>query len=559
MSAPQPGFRPPPVNYQAAHHYLLGTLQQAWPNSGFLRTVGAMSGMLAFGADVAVSRHYARQREWLPENLSLPDRLAAIYAAEADRIAGRGAVAQSNAQAQSIVNVNVGPLAGERPPASRYLLEEGTQRDVDCFSCATAHFAGTEGSMRRAQHAAEREGGCGPECQQWLHLAAQEPAALLQRDWSPERIKNFPKEQQEMIGRFTPQLEELRRGLLGGKQGGDQRAALVDAAWQLKESTRFTGSGDGIDHPEVEPWVRKAEENLVVGERLRVGAFDRKTSDDLRHLRQFVGSDISDHKTLLQAADRADDVSFAAAAPAYGKLRPEDIGAMADRMHALREEFNAQRRSLTPQQQVFGALQTATPPRLPPGTAKVRPETILRFTLPTAAEAAAVTEPTDIADLQHRLSQGLEERGIRTVTRNLEANAEGSLEAYYNPETNNILLSTAIGTQQTPYSLEVRVHEAAHALVDSPTCNPRPSLSHEREEERAELATVAAMTDLAVPVELYDGTILPPGSRQVDWDDIARFDPGLARDARWAADWIVSAARGEDHALAGATCPALRG
>lgn len=558
MGAPAPGL----LNYSSAHRYLMDTVVHAWPEMKWLRPLAFTTSLLALGADVAISRHFARQPKGSHE-IDLQEQLAELYRREADKLAGH-AVAQSTsaAQAQSIVQVNLGapapqaaaPMLATSRQTSRYLMEEGNQNvDTDCFSCASAHLAGMEGGLTRAQHAAEREGECGPECQSWLHFAVQEPSALLARDWTPERVARYPQEQQDLIGRLTPQIRDVQRRIVGG----DQRQALVDATWELKEASRFTQSGDPLEHPQVDARLAAAEEHLVTGERLRVGTFDPETATALRRLRQAVSNDVTSPDALVQVADRADDVSRQANAPVYQQMRPQDLAAMADQVKALRADFLSERRRLGGDG--YHALLPKMPDRPAPGGARVSRSTIERFTLPTASEAAAVTEPTSISALTANLNRHLEERGTRVVTRNLESTAEGSLEGYYDPDTSNITLSTAVGTQETPYAYEVRVHEAAHSLLDNSACNPRPSLSHDREEERAELATVAAMTELGLPVELHDGTILPPGSRQVDWEDISRFDPGLARDARWASDWISAAARGEHGYLALEICPALRG
>jgi len=568
MAMLQPGAAP--LNYSTALHHVTDRLVTAWPEKRWLKTAGVAASILAFGADVVISRHYARVR---PESQAdLQRRLADLYRHEADLAAGRPQVAQASAeaQAQSIVNVQVGlpptevhsPVGGQAPLHSRYLMEEGNaDRDTDCFSCATAHFAGTEGALHRARFAAERDGECGPECQSWLHLAAQEPEALLGRDWTPERTARFPAEQRAMIDRLSPQLRDLQRGIVGGDP---QRQAIVDAAWELKEASRFTATDDPLDHPEVDGRIRKAEEDLVVGERLRVGAFDKDTATQIRRLRQAVGSDIVSHEKLVEVADRADDVSRAAAAPAYSRLTPEDIAQLERRAQTLRTQFIAERRRLAPVAAAQGLAMVGQIRPRRPSDAHIPRHVVEDFTLPSRKVAEEVTDRESIARHYDHLEQGIESRGVRVRYRNLPSTFDEVLFGLYNSDTNTILIDSFAKATRDPFAYQVLAHESTHALLDGPSCYDHAyeegvEYSQQPSEVRAQAASLAAMVELGMPVELDDGTELPPGEREVDWQRLeATLGPDVTRDTKWAADWIVGASRGQPTVRVGEVCPARR-
>lgn len=205
------------------------------------------------------------------------------------------------------------------------------------------------------------------------------------------------------------------------------------------------------------------------------------------------------------------------------------------------------------------------------GPGRIRQETLGRFTvpveryrLPGAELVEHATEPMTVADLARNLRQRLEERGVRIIVRDIPAPETGGgmiLAHYHRTDTGQdiITLSSAVAsTLDTPFGFSVLVHEAVHALLHNPDCWPQATRSHEREEMDTELATVAALAELELPIETYEGIVYPPGSIQVNWEEVRAFDPTAYRNVRWAADWVVRAARGEDHELAVEPCPALK-
>lgn len=218
----------------------------------------------------------------------------------------------------------------------------------------------------------------------------------------------------------------------------------------------------------------------------------------------------------------------------------------------------------------LGYLIFAPRPRLAkyaPG--RPRRETVGRFAVarwqpPSAELVEHATEPMTVGDLARNLKRRLEERGVRIIVRDIPAPETGGgviLAHYHRTPTGQdvITLSSAVAnTLDTPFGFSVLAHEAAHALLHNPECWPKVTRSHEREEQDAELVTIAALAELELPIETYEGVVYPPGSIQVSWEEVKAYDPTAYRNVRWAAEWIVRAARGEDSALAREPCPALR-
>lgn len=438
---------------------------------------------------------------------------------------------------------------------SAYLAQEGAvreDRDTGCLGCASAHLALASHMLRRAAQG-------GPDAARARRIARRELEALLAVDWTSERVAASPPRERELLSSYVPRVAELARELAEGGHTGE----LVGAWAQVDEAARFARE-DGVRHREVETRLARAEELLVAAE--RAGDLAPAASADpeaarqvlrrVRRLRQRLRPGALDGPSEVEAvAEELADV-VAVAEELYPPRDGERTGAeQAERAEALRADY---RRDLAGLHPVYHTLAGAQAPGRHTGSARVGAQAAMWFEAPTAREVRAVTAPEDVAALAGRIRAALEERGVRVVTRNLESTPEGSLEGLYDVDAGNIVLSTAVRLEAgTPYSLEVLAHEAAHALLHSPECQPAPSRYHEREELEADLATAAALAELGVPIELWDGTVLPPGSREVDWGRMQQLDPTLYRNTRWAAGWIVAAAEGVDPGeLAAQTCPA---
>lgn len=227
-------------------------------------------------------------------------------------------------------------------PPSRYLMEEGNADiKTDCFSCASGHLAAMEGALTQAAKSAE-DGACGEECAKWLTIATEEPAALLARDWTPEKVKLFPVEQQEVVGRYAPKVRQVMSAVLEGP-AKTQRENLVEAAALLGESVRFAQAGDGLDHPEVDWRLSRVETLLTTAERASATAFQPEVAQELRHLRQTVGSKINSPEDLAQAADHARRVSWNANQEVFSTLSTDKIVDLLEQAKGIRREFRADR------------------------------------------------------------------------------------------------------------------------------------------------------------------------------------------------------------------------
>lgn len=550
--------------YSVAHGQLAGAVRAAWPESRGLARALAATAALALGADFFVSR---QSRRTGPSDGDFEREMAEWWRKQADEMEGRGAtsVAAASAQQAQAITVNIGvPAPPPAAPYSRYLAEEGATTDTDCFSCATAHLAGMEGALRRAARVAERVGTCDDECQRWLHLAAQEPAALFARDWTPDKHQRLPPEQRAVVDSFEPRIRDLQRGLLTGAPAVEQREALVDGSVLLKESTRFTAAGDGLDHPEVQPRLADAVSALVASERLEVGVFDDDLATRLRRVRQAASRPESPRQ-LVETARAADGVSLDANRPAFSAKSPQDLRNMADQVRAVRDDFNAARRQHgDPASAPLAMVGPVHPPRSRPGDVHVSRRVVDHFTLPGETVVRETTSRENTARAYDHLEDQVQERGTRIRYRNLPSTFDETLFGQYDGDTDTMLLDAFTRTAKDSFSFQILSHESAHALVDGPKCRHRnyePGVSYAEQpmEVVAQTASLAAMLELGMPVELADGTDLPPGARQIDWPRVeTALGADVARDTRWAADWMVRAARGEDGALATESCPAVR-
>lgn len=91
-----------------------------------------------------------------------------------------------------------------------------TQNDVSvsCIECARAHLATISASIKEAVRFAREDGVLCYEVQTRLSVAEEEITALERYDWSPEKIMNSPKEEQEIINKFLPRIRILRQDII---------------------------------------------------------------------------------------------------------------------------------------------------------------------------------------------------------------------------------------------------------------------------------------------------------------------------------------------------------
>jgi hypothetical protein len=191
------------------------------------------------------------------------------------------------------------------------------------------------------------------------------------------------------------------------------------------------------------------------------------------------------------------------------------------------------------------------------------------FSRPTEEDISEISEPINPCTIMNNWKSEALKRGVQWVEgRNLP---EGT-EAYYTPGDfgvpDKIFVSSAITTlakECDPYAVETYGHEVGHSLAHNPGCLPKfrgvtySSEGHQIEEQEAELGSYAAMIELNQAVELYDGTVIPPGTEKIDWDLAQKYlDPDTFNNVKYISDWLVRAARGEDGDLTTSVCPAMR-
>lgn len=515
------------MSYTIAFAKLSQALMTAFPQSEGLRKALMIAAPGAAVMDHLASKQVKRIEEMRQaSNIYLKE--AELYRREAERI-----------------------RTGYHQTGSRYLAEEGASPETDCFSCATAHLAGTEGALRRAAQEAKKEGGCGPGCQKWLNIAAQEPAAMLLRDWTPEKRQKLPPDQRALLDRYAPKVEEVARKITPAPEG----EGVLRAAALLKESVRFAEAGDDIRHPEVESRRLAAEAELAAAERLRPGSLHPNISQSLRQLRRRVGSGITDTRSLVEASRQADELSLAANSQAWRRLTPQDLERLADEVHTIRARFAEDRAKM-------GGLHFISPSPIGTERHHTIPEEIIKeFTSPGLGTAAELSKQ-QIKTSFNNVLERLEARGIRVRFRDLPTTETYDIEGAYFPDANAINLNASKMAKDS-YALQTLLHEGTHSLLHNRECHPTVSkkpYSEMPEEIEAHTASLAAMLELGVPIENRMGREVRPGEVRIEWDKIReKAGPQAEENIRWAVRWLVRAARGEDAGLTAEKCPALRG
>lgn len=326
-----PGLR----GFQGVHHTLTQSVRALMPEPP--RWVGIALGAGGFAAAVADVFLQRTANQPMPDQSELYDRIAEVYRKARLELAGTTVSAPATAVAQAPVTVNI--VNTPAPTPSKYLASEGAE-DVDtgCLPCGKAHLGAMQGMLERAAEAADKEGGCGPACGQWMARAAQEPVALFARDWTPERIAKTPPHHRAILEQYVPQVRRAQSELVGGDAVTE---SLVRASALLSEATRFAGAGDGIEHPEVQWRLAEAEKDLTTAERAKVGAMTPDMQQRLRRLRQQAYNDVRGPEDVTVAATEADAVTAEVLGAYTASLTPEQVRQMAEGAKALRASFRS--------------------------------------------------------------------------------------------------------------------------------------------------------------------------------------------------------------------------
>ncbi len=302
------------------------------------------TGLGAAAADFLIGRHLTRP---MPPD-ETPDLLRQLYREEAERIAaGRAAgspapaLPAASSISRTVTETATLATAATPVPASRYLTDEGAEDvtgvEEGCLACAKGHFGAHQGMLERGAQAAAAEGRCGRECQEWVAGAAREMVALTAHDWTPERIARTPPEQQQVILRYQPAVAEMESVLLGG----EEQRAIVEAATTLTEATRFTDSGDPLDHPAVRRRTDYAERALLAGERRRMAALPPPVRKEVREIRQTLLNRVDTPEHLHDVAVRAEDLAAKIQSEQAAAWTPDQVRALAERAKEIRTAFRA--------------------------------------------------------------------------------------------------------------------------------------------------------------------------------------------------------------------------
>lgn len=508
------------MSYAQAYASIGYALLSAFPKNELLKKALGATGVAAMGVDFLFSKR-AQKLKQMENKQNVYLKQAELYRKEADKLrSGIG---------------------------SKYLVEEGSAPDTDCFSCATAHLAGMEGALRRAAKETEREDRCNPLCQKWIHVAAQEPAALFARDWTKEKYEKLPPEQKKIIDRYSPQVETLMKKIAPAPEG----EGVLRATALLKESIRFAEAGDDIRHPEVE-WRRlETEAELSAAERYEPGTLPPDIAQELRRLRQMVGSGIIDTRSLIDAAKKTDELSLKINSVAWEHKTTGELVSIADDMREIRSNFAAERANLS----------FISPTPINPERHHTIPKEIIEdYTSPGLGTVVGLSKQQTVQYFDNLLTR-LEDKNVKVRFRDLPVTMEYAIEGGYTPVHNSIVLNASKMSKDN-YALQTLFHEGTHSLLHNKECHPvisKKSYNEMPEEIEAHTASMAAMLELGVSIEERFGQEIKPGEIRIDWNKVKEKAGSQAQEnIQWAVQWLARAAKGEDGELTRERCPALR-
>lgn len=221
---------------------------------------------------------------------------------------------------------------------------------------------------------------------------------------------------------------------------------------------------------------------------------------------------------------------------------PADLRAAAVEAQTIRQQVAVAPATST----TFTSLVTETGPRsTEPGTPRVNPQRAWYTDIdPTATQVRAIAPAFDTRTAFDNLERALEARGVHVRVRQLPATDQSIIEGQYETGTNAVLLAPFVLSKDS-YADQTLIHEATHVLLHGSACLPNPPKNHGPQEAQAEAGTIITMTESGLPIETREGTIIPPGSREVDWTLLAsEVGQPTADNLRWASQWILDAMRG---------------
>lgn len=426
---------------------------------------------------------------------------------------------------------------------------------VACVPCTRGHLS--------TMHEAARTAASSDDPAVWreqIAVIAGEGLVMEQYDWTREKMARARPEDRQAIEAIQPEVHRF----LSELPTAPRRLVLAWAA--TGESLRFARSPRPTDrdHREIELRMRDAEAWLNYAERVEIPASGAKDAHKVlpmvREARHRIVTEGYTPEALAFAEERLRR-AVVAMTPTPDR---DTVHRVAATCRQIRDRFYGL---------ILGAMrkrrEAETPPHGPMHKSrchKAQAERVeeshrcahhlreLLLQRPETEDRPAILEPLRSEVIFDRLVAFGEESGVRVRFRNLEFGIEGE----YIPATHVILLSSAMLSKDA-YAVQVLVHELSHSLLHNPRCLMDISEGHVREEEEADLVTIAVLTDLGLPVEYYDGTVDEPGTYEINWDRLeASVDAAMYRRIRWATEVLVQAARGETQEAVSRSqqCPA---
>jgi hypothetical protein len=317
------------------------------------------------------------------------------------------------------------------------------------------------------------------------------------------------------------------------------RAHIGAVAGTLETGARLA-SERGWDHPDTQAAIQTAAEELDM-----IALYDwtpdriaRTPEEDRRILEAFA-------PRVQELRSRISDV--------HDPQSLRDLASQAKDLHRAFVEQDMARASGR-----SAAMITRTLPTVADDSHRIRPPAWW-YTPPTEVTIGQTTVPTDTARAFDNLTRALNQRGVRVRVRNLPTSPElGVLEGSYLFDSNAIVLGPA-ALAKDAYAVQILAHEAAHALADNPAChvyNASVPYGERVEEQMAQYASLIALNETGLPIELADLTEVPPGSRQIDWDLLrAELSPQDYSRLLWTSAWIADALQGIPRDYAAEMCP----
>lgn len=354
--------------------------------------------------------------------------------------------------------------------------------------------------------------------------------------WSaPEpSVEQLPAEEGQPYSRYAPDMDVATGCLPCGR-------AHLSGAVGMARNTAALARERGMADPDVQAHIQMASEEIV-------GLWQ----DDWTPEKVLASPE--GERTILEA-------TIPRIRQAHARLEaartPDELDAAVAELVDAREAFAAMDQGGAPPAAASAAMIAQHEPTGMDRSHRVRLPAWM-YSAPTTATEDEATAPADSAVAFDSLMRALGDRGVKVRIRNLPSTEQGTLEGEYLFGANSILLNAAT-LARDPYAVQVLAHEAAHALEDNPRCHTYDAsvpYDQRTEEQMAQDASLIAMLDAGLPVELQDGTELAPGERRIDYDRLrASLAPQDYARLLWASAWISDAMRGAPRDYAAVTCP----